>query len=40
LRREIENGGEQELIKEWLPKAEQKKAGNRSVPHQKKSLFN
>ena len=29
-----ENGAE----KEWLPKAEQKKAGNQSVPHQKNTL--
>ena len=29
-----ENGAEKELNKEWLPKAEQKKAGNQGVPHQ------
>jgi len=32
-RRETENGAEKK--REWLPKLEQKKAGNQSVPHQK-----
>jgi len=36
-RRETENGAEKK--REWLPKLEQKKAGNQSVPHQKKISF-